>query len=433
MGQPVCTLSDSQLVELSGLAATANGYVVMNDSNNNSDSMKVFFLDGSCKRRSVALYPSRPRDPEDLAIQSDGTVWVADTGDNLVNPSRPNIALWKVPAGGTGKMTLFRFQYPDGAHDCEALLLAKDNTPIFVTKTINGPAGVYVPDRALDPSGKAVPLKKVGEFQPQRTGTDNPMGVAGQNSVTGGANAPDGKRVALRTYSDAYEWDVPDGEVVKAITTGKPRITPLPREPLGEAIAYSSDGASFLTVADQLSVGVKILRYKPASTTVPAGKGAAAAPPRHDNTRSWFDNLSLRQITYLVAGVGLLGMVFVLIGIMGIRRSRRNRRAATTGTIRGTASVGTASAGTASVGDAGSARGSWTADGDDQEPVANDYGNSGYSGNGTYSGGTYRSGGTYSGGSYDGTVYGGQAYDDYDRGGPPPSYGQPPYPQEYRR
>ena len=49
-------------------------------------------------------------------------------------------------------------------------------------------------------------------------------------------------RVALRTYTAAYEWDVPDGDVVKAITTATPRITPLPDEPQGESIAYTADG-----------------------------------------------------------------------------------------------------------------------------------------------------------------------------------------------
>jgi hypothetical protein len=328
-GQTVCTINDRQLVELSGMAATANGYVVENDSNSNGDAIRVFFLDSQCRRKSAVNYPTRARDPEDLALQADGTIWVADTGDNPLNPSRENIGLWRVPAGGTGKITLYHFTYPsgDGPHDAEALLLGSDNSPIFVTKAVTGPAGIYVPTGQLDPSGKAVPLKKVGQFQPQRTGTDNPVGVPGQNTVTGGAKSPDGKRVALRTYSDAYEWDVPDGDVIKAITGSKPRITPLPGEPLGEAIAYSPDGSSFLTVADQTGP-VKILRYRPAvATTVPTrAPGGVASPP--GDTRSWFSRLSLRQITYLVAAVGLIGLVLVVVGVLGIRRSRKNRRAA---------------------------------------------------------------------------------------------------------
>ena len=37
---------------------------------------------------------------------------------------------------------------------------------------------------------------------------------------------------------------------VGALTTGKPRVTPLPDEPLGEAITYSPDGKYFFTVSD---------------------------------------------------------------------------------------------------------------------------------------------------------------------------------------
>jgi hypothetical protein len=407
LGEPVCTIEDHQMTELSGLVATSDGYVVINDSNSNGDAIKIFFLDGSCKRKNVIGYPTKVRDPEDLAIQADGTILAADIGDNLLTPSRPNIALWKLPpGGGTNKMTVFRFQYPDGAHDCEALLLTKDGSPIFVTKAINGPAGVYVPEAALDPSGKAVPLKKVGQFQPQRTGTENPMGVNGQNMVTGGANSPDGRKVVLRTYSDAYEWDVPDGDVVRAITAGKPRITPLPREPFGEAIAYTPDGSEFLTVSDR-NEPVKILRYKPATgAPAAAAKVPGAAPPKKAANRSWLDNLSLRQITYLVAGVGLLGLLFVLIGVVGIRRSRQERRLAALGTVRGTAAVGTGSSGR-------------SADGYDDDPDAGQGGT-------VYGGSTY-SGGTYGGGTYGGGTYGGPDYDGYDSGYETPGYGSQGY------
>src|SRR3712207_6972861 len=54
-----------------------------------------------------------------------------------------------------------------------------------------------------------------------------------------------GGKVVLRTYSDALEWDVSGGDVLAALT-GKPRVTPLPDEPFGEAITYSRDGKSLL-------------------------------------------------------------------------------------------------------------------------------------------------------------------------------------------
>jgi hypothetical protein len=119
--------------------------------------------------------------------------------------------------------------------------------------------------------------------------------------------------------------------VVKALTTGTPLITPLPSEPQGEAIAYSHDGKSFLTVSNQGSgVKVSILRYTPAVPAAPTksasvGGAGGAGSPKAD-TRSWFSKLSLQQLTYLVGGVGLLGLLMVVGGVLGIRAARRRPR-----------------------------------------------------------------------------------------------------------
>lgn len=328
-GQPVCTITDERLFALSGIGAIESGYVVINDDTNSSIANRIFFLDSSCKvTRAVAYSGGGARDPEDLAVARDGTVWVADIGDNTRN--RPHVGLWKVPPGGTGQPTLYRLRYPDGAHDAEALLLDANDQPIIVTKDPQG-AGLYVPTGPLQPSTAApngVEMRKAGEFTPQRTGTSGYAGLLGQLLVTGGANSPDRTKVVLRTYTDAYEWDVPDGDVVKAVTTGKPRITPLPDERQGEGITYSADGTAFLTVSDLEDFPgdeqPELLRYTPsagAEPTPPAGGGA----PR--NTLPWYQRLSLDQVTMLVAGIGVVGILLVLIGIDGIRRSRRRARA----------------------------------------------------------------------------------------------------------
>jgi len=327
-GQPVCTLNDNRLIALSGLGVTENGYVVINDGTGSSTRDRVFFLDSSCKVAKAVSYPGGgARDPEDLAVGQDGTVWVADIGDNGRN--RQHVGLWKVPPGGNGQITLYRLRYPDGAHDAEALLLDANDQPIIVTKG-TGAAGIYAPTGPLEPSTAApsgVAMSKVGEFTPKRTGTSGFGGILGQMLITGGANSPDRTKVVLRTYTDAYEWDVPDGDVVKAITTGEPRITPLPDEPQGEAIAYSRDGATFLTVSDledhPRDVKPEILQYTPAAAPEPTAPPADSAPR---NTLAWYRRLSLTQVTMLVAGVGVVGVLLVLIGVDGIRRSRRRAR-----------------------------------------------------------------------------------------------------------
>jgi hypothetical protein len=266
-------------------------------------------------------YPSRPRDTEDLAVGADGTIWVADIGDN--SRSRETVAVWKLPPGGK-RPVLHRLTYPDGPHDAEALLLTPDGRPLIVAKQ-GGAAGIYAPVRDLAP-GATVPMVRRGEVRLPGTDTTNPYGFIGRAVVTGAATAPDGRRVVLRTYADAFEFDVPDGDVVAALTTGTPRIVPLPNEPQGESIMYTQDGRFLLTVSETADqpAGTRptILRYPvprpPNATTAPAPTASRSAVPA-DAPRRWDFRDVLRPL--VVVGACLVG-----VALFGLVRSRRARR-----------------------------------------------------------------------------------------------------------
>src|SRR3989440_7283464 len=325
-GKVVCDV-DSALAGITGLAATANGYAVVVKPESGL-TQRVYLLDGDCKRSKTLAYGyAGPNSPQDVQVTQDGTLWVADTGDNLTNPTRKSVALWKFPTDG--KSVLYRFTYPDGPRAAPALLIGADGNPLLVTASARGPAGLYLPAQPMDPTGKAVPLKHVGDFTPQATGTDNTLGKIGQTRVSGAATSPDGKKVVLRTYSDAYEWTVSNGDVVSAVTTGPPRIPPLPGEPLGEAVTYSKDGANFLTVSDVInkesSTPVQILKYQPATpvSVVQAKTGGATGPTGKTDTRDWLGKLGLQEILNIVIAIGVIGVLMVVLGIVGIRRSRR--------------------------------------------------------------------------------------------------------------
>lgn len=333
-GTEVCTVDD-RLSAIVGLVATDDGYAVAVRSNDAGLNLKVYPLTDTCKLTGTTVpYSGNPRggpiDPEDLALSKDGKdYWVADTGDDLAKPARDHVAVWKLPVDGD-QGTIYRFTYPDGPHDAEALLLSGDGTPILVTRELSGPAGIYVPSAPLDPSGKEVPLKKAGEFMPQKTDTPNILGAGGQLSVTGGAVSPDGTRAVLRTVSDAYQWKVPDGDVVKAITTGTPTITPLGDDGVGRAIAYTPDGKSFLTVPDVSSSSeAKILKYQPAVAPPPGSHHDTSTG--QDDGKSWLATISLRQLTLMVVGVGALGLVLVIAGLLGMRYGRRRPRSGKAG------------------------------------------------------------------------------------------------------
>ncbi|HET6534276.1 MAG TPA: hypothetical protein VFH03_27155 [Actinoplanes sp.] len=326
-GKKVCKVTDDRLDELSGIVATDDGFIVINDSTQQSSRKRVFFLNDKCKVvDDVPFSGNGPRDTEDLLLSADGkTLWIADIGDN--RRERGTIGLWTMPSDGSKRPKIHRLAYPDGPHDAEALLLTADDVPIIVTKEVSRPAALYQPTAALKTENtEGVPMKKVGEVTvPPSNTPSNTLARLGRGTIDGGAVSSGGGKVVLRTYTDALEWTVSGGDVVAALK-GEPRVTPLPQEPLGEAITYSPDGRYFYTVSDMqgdTETDNYILQYTPvsAASTTKAADGTGGGG--EGGGASWFDNLSINDITYLMGGVGVIGAILVGLGIFGIMRARK--------------------------------------------------------------------------------------------------------------
>ncbi|MFI6819542.1 hypothetical protein ACIBJE_01140 [Micromonospora sp. NPDC050187] len=328
-GKKRCSVTDERLRELSGLVATKSGYIVVNDSTDVDSHKRIFFLNAKCEVTKTVRYSGQgPLDPEDLALSPDGrTLWIADIGDNITSTNRrERVALWSMPVSGSEQPELHRVAYPERKpHDAEALLIGDDGKPLIITKTLSGKAEIFSPAAALRKNNaEPVPMQKVGEIGLPKTTTPNLLQGPGRIAITGAARSPDGSRVVLRTYADAFEYDVTGGDIVAALTKGEPRVTPL-ADPFGEAISYTPDGKLFVTVSDVGELGedakVDILAYPPSS------KGAAPVAEKSKTKetagRSFLDGLSLDDITYLIAAVGVLGALLVGAGIVGIVRARR--------------------------------------------------------------------------------------------------------------
>ncbi|MER6989832.1 hypothetical protein ABT337_08930 [Saccharopolyspora hirsuta] len=232
-----CRVQDERLDELSGLASDGRAWYAVNDGGR---SLRVHVLDPSdCSVRDVRTASNDPFDVEDLALGHDGSLWLADIGDN--RRRRDTVALHVMPPGGG--VALYRLSYPDGAHDAEALLLDRAGVPFIVTKEPLGTAGVYRPAQPLD-TERTVPLERVGSVSLRATETPGgPLSRAFSTTlVTGGAVNHDGTAVAIRTYTDVYLYSAPDGDVVAALQREPLRIA-LPNERQGEAIAWEPDGS----------------------------------------------------------------------------------------------------------------------------------------------------------------------------------------------
>ena len=334
-GKKLCKIVDKRLDEISGLVATKSGFVAVDDGTQDEAKKKIFFLDKKCAVIDEQEFSGAgPFDPEDLILSADqSTLWIADIGDNGVRDAdakpRSTIALWSMPVSGAKKPVIHRLAYPSGdAHDAEALLLDGDGTPLIVTKEIGRTAGVYQPTGPLTArSSQGVPMKKVADLAVNATETaGNAVARIGNKTITGGAVAPGGKKVALRTYTDALEWDVTGGDVLAALKK-EPRTTGLPNEPFGESLSYSADGKTFLTASDINGIAETpnwIRQYTPATEVAGISEKSASK----DDGGSWYSDLTVDDITYIVAGFGGLGLLLVAAGAFGIVRFRKSPAAA---------------------------------------------------------------------------------------------------------
>jgi len=247
-----CAVDDPEIDELSGLVVRPGGDMfLVEDStpepNPGAGSILMYHLAADCAvlNGGPAVFAQDPNDIEDLAGRGE-TLWFADIGDNGAN--RETVALITVslsPSDPQGPQ-VYRFTYPDGPHDAEALLLPPNGTPYIVTKELDGRSGVYRPGAPLDATSDVM-LDKLGEVEFAPTGTPGgPVGRAGQVLVTGGAVSGDGQFLALRTYTDAYVWPLESSDVWAALKAPPVAVVALPDAAQGEAISFAENSRNLV-------------------------------------------------------------------------------------------------------------------------------------------------------------------------------------------
>jgi hypothetical protein len=312
----VCTVGDKRLTELSGLASDGQHWYAINDG---GTKIEIFVLGHDCAVQRVITNPTDPYDTEDLARTADGTLWLSDTGDN--REQRETVALIAVTP--QGKATVYRLKYPDGTHDTEALLMDRAGTPYLITKSVFGDAGIYRPVGGKLAAPGPAPLEKVGSVLLKTTGTPGgPVGGFGGVLVTGAASTADGTVVALRTYTDAYLYPAPDGDVLAALKR-EPVHVALPNEKQGEAIAFDPDG-TLLSGSEGVAQPLRAVRN--AVALVPGRANDARAvpgnpPPPGDPESDPEGEHALPTMPALVIAIGAAALV--LFALTRLRRRRR--------------------------------------------------------------------------------------------------------------
>ena len=319
------TFADPRIRESSGLVAASRADGVLFTHNDSGDVARFFAVGGDGQTLATYVLPGQDaRDWEDIARGPDeqgrSSLWLGDIGDNSSTRDR-GILVHRVPepdpAAGDQELdpTSFRLVYPDRPRDAEALLVdPRDGRLYVVAKAVFGDTRVFAAPERLDPDGRNE-LEQVAAISLRATGTPGgpDLGQVVQVLVTAGDVSPDGDRVALRTYTDLYEWQVP-GEGLAAAFDEEPVVTPLPPTAQGEGLAYTRDGGAVLTSTE--GEGAPVHRLVRAAQASPS---ATPVPQRVDRSgRDW--------VPPAIAAGSLLLALGVVGALLAERRAARRRR-----------------------------------------------------------------------------------------------------------
>lgn len=309
---PLLQILDPALVESSGLAASVRHEGILWTHADGGSVAEVRAVDRSGETvATVTLEGIDPYDPEALAPgvaeAGEPALFLGDVGDNL--KQRPDVSVFRFTepgalADGAVEATWFRFTYPDGPHDAEALLVHPGTGRVLIaTKDAFG-GGLYRapadPVTADEGSNRLVRVADVPSL------------------VTDGAYLPDG-RFALRTYGSVFVYDRPGHQVATAT---------LPLQPQGESLAVDGDRGIFLVGSEGPQSTVYAV---PVPDSAAPGSTPGAQEPDSSSSGSEADDgqdgvgvgdASGWRPAYQAARV--VGILLVLAGLLAyLRRSRR--------------------------------------------------------------------------------------------------------------
>jgi len=289
----VLTLKDPALAESSGLAVSGRHPDVLWTNVDGGSVAQVIAVDSRGRSVATVTLPGiDPYDPEALAPSFPGSgraeLYLGDIGDN--RRSRPDVSVFRFPEPKSLRDTTvepkwYRFTYPDGPHDAEALLVGPGGRIMIATKAFSGGRLYRAPKKLVTTDQGVNKLTSLAEV---------PM------LVTDGAYLPDG-RFVLRTYGSVYVYDRPGHEVAS---------DELPLQPQGESVA--ADG-------DRLLVGSEGLDSEVLAVPIPGG--ATTESPSADGTVTPADDADADEPIGLTSGdwwviagaVLLVGMAFLMM------------------------------------------------------------------------------------------------------------------------
>jgi hypothetical protein len=298
------TIRDQRLRESSGLAKSQKHQGIYWTVNDSGDSARVFGIDTFGKVKAVLTFKAQVRDVEAVAVDRDGTIYIADIGDNKLN--RDMIEIYTIPepdqlADGDVRYHRYDFTYPDGPHNAETLLVEPGTNQLYiVTKVDKGAGAIY----AAPPAPSREGTNELTKLAPAPAGT-----------FTDGTFLPDGQRVVLRTYTGVatVAW----GDTPTMIASTEVAATQ------GESVAIGQTSNTVLVGSEGPNSAVYQVQ-------VPAKAGAAtpsAAPKAGTGSEASSDAKKNHNLRWILIGAAVFAFIITIITFPPGRRERLDRMA----------------------------------------------------------------------------------------------------------
>lgn len=229
--------------ESSGLAASRRHPGVLWTHNDSGGDPVLFAVDSTgAPLGTVRVTGAENRDWEDVAAgpcPAGECLYVGDVGDN--DGDRPEVQVYRVPEPAPGDAAVaaerMALRYPGGPQDAEALFVLPSGELFVATKGTHGPVALYRAPAGFTP-GATLTLERVAGLTGDAAGR--------LDRVTGASASPDGRWVAVRTYTGLHLFRSEDLTGGGTPASERFELAPL-EEPQGEAVALRADGTVFLT------------------------------------------------------------------------------------------------------------------------------------------------------------------------------------------
>ena len=244
----VNNLARTDLLEISGVAASRTNPGVLYIHNDSGNANEVYLTNGNgANIGTLTITPVGNRDWEDIAvgpgpIPGISYIYIGEIGDN--DSKYSSVFVYRFPEPDlTGKtlpyianidhIDIMQFKYPDGPRNAETLMVDPATKDIFIASKSSNLCNIYV---AKYPQSLTT------------TTTMTPVVQLYMDKATAGDISGDGTEILLRSNQLIWYWKVPQGSSISQTLLTQPQVAPyFNNEPQGEGICFAADGSGYYT------------------------------------------------------------------------------------------------------------------------------------------------------------------------------------------